>query len=105
MISHSKVPSFKSQSPFSPIERVAGRLLLLRGTNEIFVSGSCVRIAKNLYLTARHVIEDYLERFGRSQNEASFNVWVAHVLPGPDYSIWEIDRCWFSPHSDIAVFH
>jgi len=105
MVNYSKSPSFKSQSPFSPIEHVTARLVAFGPNDEIFVSGSCVRIAKNLYLTARHVVTDYLERFGHNPGEAKFTVWTIHVHPGPEYSIWEMDRLWLSPHSDLAVFH
>jgi len=101
----SKTPLFKSESPFSPIEKVTARLAAFGSNDEIFVSGSCVRIAKNLYLTARHVMTDYLDRFGHDGGEAKFTVWATHINPGPEYSIWQMDRFWLSPHSDLAVFH
>lgn len=105
MFSYSKEPSFKRQPPFSPIEQVAARLVAFGEDNEIFVSGSCVRLAKNLYLTARHVVTDYIDRFGNRADEANFTVWAVHVHPSPEYSIWAMDRLWISPHSDLAVFH
>ncbi len=105
MTNYSKSPSFKSQSPFSLIQRVAPLLVAFGQNEDIFVSGSCVRIAKNLYLTARHVMTDYLQRFGYEGNEAKFSVWAVHIQPGPEYSIWQMDRLWLSPHSDLALFH
>lgn len=105
MATYSKSPSFKRQSPFAPIEQVTARLAAFGSNDEIFVSGSCVRLTSNLYLTARHVMTDYLERFGHSFGEAKFTVWAIHVHAGPEYSIWEMERLWLSPHSDLAVFH
>jgi hypothetical protein len=105
MANYSKSPTFKNQSPFSSIEKVASRLAVFGPGDEVFVSGSCVRIAKNLCLTARHVMTDYLERFGHNAVEADFTVWAIHVHHGPEYSIWTMDRLWLSPHSDLAVFH
>jgi hypothetical protein len=73
--------------------------------NALHELGSSIRIAKNLYVTAKHVIEDYLQTFGRMNGTANFVFWAVHVEPGPQYSIWEVDRCWFSPCADLAVFH
>lgn len=73
--------------------------------NEIHELGSSIRIAKNLYVTAKHVIEDYLQTFGHKNGTANFSFWAVHVEPGPQYSIWEVDRCWLSPCADLAVFH
>lgn len=73
--------------------------------NAIHELGSSIRIAKNLYVTAKHVIEDYLQTFGHMNGTADFAFWAVHVDPGPQYSIWEVDRCWLSPCADLAVFH
>ena len=101
----SKEPSFKNQPATSPIAQLTSRIAAFGPDNELFVSGSCVRIAKNLYLTARHVMEDHLQRFGHSNGTANFNVWVVHVCDGPEYSIWDVDRLWLSPRSDLAILH
>ncbi|MGH6803624.1 MAG: S1 family peptidase [Methyloceanibacter sp.] len=101
----SKEPSFKNQPPTSPIARLTSRIAAFGPNNEVFVSGSCVRIAKNLYLTARHVMVDHLQRFGHVNGIPNFNVWVVHVRDEPEYSIWDVDRLWLSPHSDLAIFH
>lgn len=101
----SKEPSFKDQPAISPIAQVTSFIAAFGPSNEIFVSGSCVRIAKNLYLTARHVMVDHLERYGHINGIPNFNVWAVHIQAGPEYSIWEAGRLWISPHSDLAVFH
>lgn len=105
MATYSKAPSFKNQPPFSVIEQIAARLVTLGPNGDIFVSGSCVRIARNLYLTAGHVMLDFLDRFGHNGAETNFTTWAIHVRPGPEYSIWQVNRLWISPHSDLAVFH
>lgn len=106
MVKHSKKPSFKKTPFFSDIERVAGRIVALAPTNRIDVSGSCVRIAPNLYLTARHVLADFINKFGfKNDEELNFTVWIIHVYTGPEYAIWEMDELWLSPHSDLAVLH
>lgn len=105
MPTYSKSPSFKNQSPFSDVECVAARIAAFGPHNDIFVSGSCVRISTNLYLTAGHVMTDFLERFGHENGDVNFTIWAIHVHPGPEYSIWQIDRFWISPHSDLAVLH
>lgn len=101
----SKDPSFKNQPPDSPIEQIAARLVVFPSPTDIYVSGSCVRIAKNLYITARHVITDYIEQFGTKNLQVDWECWAVHVLPGPEYSIWRLDRAWLSADSDLALFH
>jgi len=103
--SYSNEPSFKEQPHDSPIEQVAARLAAFPKPDEVFVSGSCFRIAKNLYVTARHVMTDYLDQFGHNKGEVDCECWAIHILPGPEYGIWQVDYFWLSPHSDLAVFH
>jgi len=105
MTQFSKSASFKNQPYDSPIEHVAARVVAFGPEDTIFVSGSCVRIARNLYLTARHVLTDFLDKFGYANENANFNIWAIHILQGPAYAIWAMDSFWLSPHSDLAVFH
>ena len=102
---YSKEPAFKKADPFSVIQEVAGILSALAPNNQIFTSGSCVRIAPNLYLTAKHVLTDFIDKFGFENNGANFIVWIAHIYKGPEYAIWEMDTFWLSTHTDLAVFH
>ena len=102
---YSKKPSFRNENPFSVIESVSARLIVFPTPDKVYVSGSCFRIAKNLYVTARHVITDYLDRFGVIDGVASFEIWAVHIKKGPDYSVWVVDRLWICPLSDLAVLH
>lgn len=104
MTSYPKVPTFKPVGPFSPIEKVAGCMAALGPNNKIVVSGTCVRIAPNLYLTARHVLTDFLDQFKHEGQDVEFTVWIIHVFDGPEYAIWEMESFWLSPHSDLAIF-
>jgi len=101
----SKEPSFKNQDPFNIIERISARLIVFPSPDEMYLSGSCFRIAKNLYITAKHVCTDYLDQFGSTNEEALFEIWAVHIKPGPEYSIWAVDRAWLCPFSDLAVLH
>jgi hypothetical protein len=102
-IGFSKRPSFKEQPPTTPVQLLVGRIILFPSSMNVFLSGSCVRIARNLYLTAKHVVEDYLIRFGAGQSEVSCEGWIVHVESGPNYSVWSIQQAWLSPHSDLAL--
>jgi len=48
---------------------------------------------------------DYLDQFGHNKGEVDCECWAIHILPGPEYGIWQVDYFWLSPHSDLAVFH
>jgi len=96
---------FNDQSPVNAINEVAARIAVFPTPTEAFQSGSCCRIAKNLYITASHVILDWIEKFGTSQQEQNFEIWAIHVRNGPEYSIWVVDRIWTCPFSDLAIMH
>ena len=101
----SKKPTFKTQDPYSVIELVSARLAVFPSPTDICVSGSCARIAKNLYLTSRHVIEDFQKKFAKGKHEIPCEFWLIHVYPGPEYSIWLADYVWTSPITDLAIIH
>ena len=102
---YSKDPSFKDQDSFSVIEKISARLIVFPTPKEVYLSGSCFKIAKNLYVTAKHVVTDYLQQFCEKDGVASFEIWAVHIKQGPEYSIWVVDRLWLCPLSDLAVFH
>lgn len=73
-------------------------------------SGSAVIIAGNLALTAAHVVDDYVERFGAEPvdggRQVGCGLWLVQIQgPGPNYLIWEPRVIWRSPHSDLALIH
>jgi len=87
------------------MESIAGRLVVFPDDRRVDFSGSCVRLAGNLYLTAKHLIEDYLEKYGSGGTTITLDFWIVHVFPGPEYEIWRVDRSWFSLTSDLAILH
>jgi hypothetical protein len=99
----SKSPSFKEQPPTTPVQLVTGRIIAFPTPTDVFMSGSCVRLARNLYLTAKHVVEDYVRRFGTGGREVFCETWIVHIEPGPKYEVWSIEHAWMSPHSDLAL--
>jgi len=103
--SYDKTPSFKDQSPTSAINEISARLVVFPEPNQAYQSGSCCRIAKNLYVTAAHVIKDWLDKFGSKTEQQDFEIWAIHVRDGPEYSIWIVDRLWMNPFTDIALLH
>lgn len=105
MTKFSKKPSFKNQPHMNPMEEVAGRLVVFPEEKEAYVSGTCFRLATNLYMTAAHVIRDFYDQFSSEKNVIGAEAWVVHILQNGQYSIWKIDTAWISPLSDIAVFH
>lgn len=101
----SKDPSFKNLSLMSEAERVAGRVIAIANDNEVLASGSCVRIAPGLYLTAAHVMQDFLSNFGDTNKHGNFTVWLVHLHKGPLMEIWALDKFWLPGNTDIAVLH
>jgi len=104
MVFASKNPTFKNTPPMSNAEHFAGRVIAISNDNQVLASGSCVRIASGLYLTAAHVMQDFLHNFGDTDKHCNFTVWIVHVHAGPVMEIWALDKCWFPGNTDIAVF-
>jgi hypothetical protein len=98
-------PTFRDQNPLSAINEVAAHLAIFPDQTTAYQSGSCCRIAKNLYLTAAHVIHDWVKKFGAGNAEQDFDVWAVHARGGPEYSIWRVDRIWTCSFSDLAIMH
>ncbi len=72
-----------------------------------FASGTAIVIAPYLAITARHVIEDLLQRYDRGcpeegHVEATFSLQAFQVTNRDAGSLWSITRLWLSPHTDIA---
>lgn len=104
-LSFSKTPSFINQSPDSDINKVCANIVVFPDEEHPYQSGSCCRIAKNIYLTAAHVVRDWNERFQESHKKDLMQIWVIHVEKGPKYSIWVVDRAWINPISDLVLLH
>lgn len=95
-----KFPSFKNVEPTDVIHKVSAHLVVFPDPMHAYQSGSSCRIARSLYLTAAHVVTDWMNKFGNSAE-----IWAVHSEAGPRYSIWTVDCAWLSPVSDLALLH
>lgn len=105
MVFTSKDPAFNTVPLMSELEYVAGRVIAIANDNQVLASGSCVRIAPGLYLTAAHVMQDFLHNFGDTEKHCNFTVWIVHLHAGPVMEIWALDRMWLPGNTDVAVLH
>jgi S1-C subfamily serine protease len=79
------------------------------------VVGTATVIAGHVAITARHVLEHALSTYGARwktsassdirEFEASFELKLYQVLPGPVYRIWKVSAVWWTSETDIAVLH
>lgn len=72
--------------------------------------GTAFIVTGYLAVTARHVIEHFLEAYpGKAVNgvyECDTQMWLTQILQNEElYATWEPHRFWLSPHTDIALIH
>lgn len=105
---YSKEPTFKELSSQKYIGEIAFRLLAIDKDRNVFASGTCFSIAPGSLITAKHVIEDFCQRFSLDKLsnglEVDFNIWAVQILENDDlYAIWAVNKLWALPNSDIAL--
>jgi hypothetical protein len=76
---------------------------------EMYVVGTATMIGGHLAITARHVLDAVVRKFGARQvpsgvEISAYAVLLYQVLPGPVYQSWNVLRAWTCP-SDIAILH
>ena len=76
---------------------------------ELHVIGTATFICGYLAVTAKHVLEAIIGRFGAKQSPKcveidGYSVRLYQVLPGPVYRVWNVFSAWTCP-SDIAILH
>jgi len=82
------------------------QLVAFGDDDRIFTSGAATCIAKNIHITAAHVLTDLLEdQFGFSEDKTQFDLWLVQVKSGPEYIIWQALNFWICPYSDLAIIH
>jgi Trypsin-like peptidase domain len=76
---------------------------------QFFAMGTAVLIAKNLAITANHVLDAAIRKFGAKHAGTTveidgYSLRLYQVLPGPIYRVWNVTEAWACP-SDIAILH
>lgn len=104
----SKEPSFEEVNSPKVIGEIAFRLLVIDKDSNIFASGTCFSVACGVLITARHVIEDFLQRFTKNPVKefevVDFCIWAIQILESEDlYAVWSVSNFWLVPNSDIAL--
>jgi hypothetical protein len=105
-----ETPAFRDERPDSPISEFALRVVVeLEGWN-LHVVGTATVIAGHLAITAGHVLDYVLQKFGSTKKSErhseidNYAIRLYQVLPGPEYRVWNVDRAWRCP-TDIAILH
>lgn len=109
-MNYSKKPSFKEQKSQKYISEIAFRLIAIDSNSNVFASGTCFSIASNALITAKHVIEDFNQRFSLHKlehgDEINFSIWAIQIQEGNEpYVIWAVQKLWLVPISDIALLN
>ena len=104
----SKEPSFKELRSQKYIGEIAFRLLAIDNERNVFASGTCFSVVNGALITARHVIEDFYQRFAKEKLingiEVDFSIWAIQILENEElYAIWTVNKMWLVPNSDIAL--
>ncbi len=102
------MPTFKGTPAGDQIRRFAWPLLVREG-DQALASGTACVIGPELALTAKHVVADYIDRFGIERSPgggtaASFQV-LLHQQVGAEEFLWTVDKIWLCALTDAAVLH
>ena len=95
---------FERQPSKSECQRVVLRLIVGFDTERAYIVGTATVICGHLLLTARHVIEEALQRESVSGSETPTveNIVAIQIVPGPDYVVWHVLKGWLCPQTDLA---
>jgi hypothetical protein len=111
MMSFSSTPTFIRQEPDTPMSEFALRVLVEFPDGETHIIGTATIIGGYLAITARHVLDDIISRFGSTQT-SGLNSEISHyavrlyqILPGPEYVVWDVSSAWPCVDTDIALLH
>ena len=103
------IPVFRDSLPSNPIQEIALRIVVELPGWQFFAIGTAVLIAKNLAITANHVLGAAIRKFRAKHTTSTvdidgFGLKLFQVLPGPIYRVWNVTEAWACP-SDIAILH
>jgi hypothetical protein len=102
-------PAFHDSPATDPIQEIALRVIAELSESKMYVLGTAVWIGGHLAVTARHVLEAPIKKFGAIRTSkglevAGHSIRLIQVLPGPIYRMWNVCRAWITS-SDIAILH
>jgi trypsin-like peptidase len=102
-------PAFRDSPATDAAQEIALRVIAEFPGWQFYQLGTAVLIGGHLAITAKHVLEDPIRRFGCTQTAkglevTGYSIRLLQVLPGPIYRMWNVSRAWITP-TDIAVLH
>jgi hypothetical protein len=104
-------PAFRDEPADSPIAEIALRVTVEFTGGETHVVGTATLVTGHLAVTAKHVIDDVLDRFGVKKTAPNSAVVRDHivrlyqVMKGPICRVWNVYNVWCSAETDIAILH
>lgn len=106
MSEFSKTPSFANTPLQSPIA-AHSFLLMAVYKEERFASGTAIVVAPNLAITAKHVIEDFWQKYNphvlmKERAEAKFSLQAFNVIAERAIGIWDVTKLWSAHYHDLA---
>jgi len=103
------IPAFRDSPANNPIQEIALRVVVELPGWKFFAMGTAALIAKNLAITAHHVLDAVVRKFGAKHGGTTVDIEgyclrLYQVLPGPIYRVWNVNEAWACP-TDIAILH
>lgn len=102
---YSKEPAFQDTGLSSPITQIALALVASTPEGEHFASGTAVIIAPFIAITAKHVIDDFAQKYDhiRLERPTDLSFYLqAFQIVGADINLWQVQRLWLSHDTDVA---
>jgi hypothetical protein len=102
-------PAFRDSPSVDAAQEIALRVIAEFAGWRFYQLGTAVLIGGCLAVTAKHVLEDPIRRFGGLRNAkglevTGYSIRLLQVLSGPVYRIWNVSRAWITS-TDIAILH
>jgi len=102
-------PAFRDSPATDAAQEIALRVIAEFPGWQFYQLGTSVLIGGHLAITAKHVLDDPIRRFGCTQTAkglevTGYSIRLLQVLPGPIYRMWNVSRAWITS-TDIAVLH
>ena len=102
-------PAFRDSPATDAAQEIALRVLVEFPGWQFYQLGTAVLIGSHLAITAKHVLDDPIRRFGSTQTAqgreiSGYSIRLLQVLSGPTYRMWNVSRAWITS-TDIAILH